>query len=150
MRIPQNVYLPALFFLSTCGSLEEDHQPSLIDAGVERPHPSDDDASLDAEPFDGGTPDGVVADARVIIDRCDCDDLGPCLILPPACIPGICEYRSLDLDGDGHSPEICTEVGGDDCDDTDPAIYTGAPEICDGEDNNCNGFIDEECSLKGG
>lgn len=30
----------------------------------------------------------------------------------------------------------------EDCDDTDPDIYPGAPEICDGKDNNCDGIID--------
>ena len=29
-----------------------------------------------------------------------------------------------------------------DCDDTDASIYPGAPEVCDGKDNNCNGEID--------
>ena len=28
-----------------------------------------------------------------------------------------------------------------DCDDLDPASYPGAPEICDGKDNNCDGII---------
>lgn len=34
-----------------------------------------------------------------------------------------------------------------DCDDTNPAIFPGADETCDGEDNNCNGLVDEpaEC-----
>ena len=31
-----------------------------------------------------------------------------------------------------------------DCDDHDPASHPGAPEICDGTDNDCNGHTDEE------
>jgi hypothetical protein len=46
----------------------------------------------------------------------------------------------LDEDGDGHARISC---GGDDCNDANPAVYAGAPELCDGVDNNCNGLTDE-------
>jgi hypothetical protein len=51
-----------------------------------------------------------------------------------------------DLDGDGYSVEgnACGLV---DCDDSDPAVYPGAPEICNNNiDNNCDGFTDESCT----
>jgi PKD repeat protein len=43
-----------------------------------------------------------------------------------------------DIDEDG----FCTEQG--DCDNNDPNIYPGAPELCDGKDNDCDGQIDED------
>ncbi|MBI5871822.1 putative metal-binding motif-containing protein [archaeon] len=45
-----------------------------------------------------------------------------------------------DIDLDTYLDALC---GGTDCDDTDPLIYPGASEICDGLDNNCNGYVDE-------
>ncbi len=54
----------------------------------------------------------------------------------------------LDGDGDGwgDAPADC-EAGvslGGDCDDGDPAVSPEAPETCDGEDQDCDGVIDEE------
>jgi hypothetical protein len=37
-----------------------------------------------------------------------------------------------DNDFDGHSPSC------GDCDDSDPTVHPGAPEICDGKDNDCS------------
>ena len=46
--------------------------------------------------------------------------------------------NGADADGDG--ARWC-----DDCRDDDASIHLGAPEVCNGVDDNCNGTIDEGC-----
>jgi hypothetical protein len=60
-------------------------------------------------------------------------------------------YRDADGDGFGDpevSVEACVEPEGytrsaTDCDDTDPAVFPGAPELCNGRDDDCDGAVDE-------
>jgi MYXO-CTERM domain-containing protein len=59
----------------------------------------------------------------------------------PADVRAQVEVRcDRDLDGqDG------TQCGGDDCDDLQPLVNTGAPEFCDLRDNDCDGQTDQAC-----
>ncbi len=57
--------------------------------------------------------------------------------------------------GEGIMPPLCVDddqdtynfTGGDcgpiDCDDNNPSIFPGVPEACNGEDDNCDGQVDE-------
>src|SRR5690606_417285 len=45
-----------------------------------------------------------------------------------------------DQDGDGFDAE---EAGGEDCDDADPGVHPGAPEVRDLADQDCDGLVDE-------
>ncbi len=44
-----------------------------------------------------------------------------------------------DVDGDGFT-------GDDDCNDDDGTVHVGAPELCDGFDNDCNGEVDDNAA----
>ena len=59
-----------------------------------------------------------------------------------------------DTDGDGYggtdsTTSACEQpsgflAAGDDCDDGDTAVFPGADELCNGEDDDCDGTIDED------
>ena len=55
-------------------------------------------------------------------------------------------WYEADGDGDGYCPgDFCSGTGvlPGDCDDADPANFPTNPEICDGQDNNCDTLADD-------
>jgi hypothetical protein len=101
---------------------------------------------------DGGCADGTDSDADGLVD-CDdpdCSEEAECTEGPEVCNDG------LDNDNDGlidcadsdcgSSPDCLIDADGDgfysteDCDDSDPGVYPGAPEVAnDGIDQDCSG-----------
>lgn len=71
----------------------------------------------------------------------DCEDDDPCTVAE-TCEPAarVCTFRPLDGDVDGDPPRVC---GGGDCDDSNPMVFSGADERCNGSDDDCDTRIDE-------
>ena len=76
-----------------------------------------------------------------------CSEVNTGLGIEELCVPreGVCE-ECLDEDGDARGRGLnCLGI---DCDDTDETVYDGAPEFCDGKDNDCDDEIDEGIDLQ--
>ena len=152
-----------------CNDIDDDCDGSIDEAGplvLDTYY-----ADLDGDGF--GDVDSSVEDCSqpvgYVLDSTDCDDQDND-VYPQAqeycnnedddCDGTVDEADALsfivwyqDLDGDGYGNNSvtnseCTQpVGyvtqGDDCDDSDSSISPGESEICDENDNDCNGVIDD-------
>ncbi len=80
-------------------------------------------------------PDQTDTDGDAIGDACD-----GCPEDPNKIEPGVCGCGTEDIDNDGDGFMACD---GGDCNDSDPNINIGMPEILDNDiDDNCDGLVD--------
>jgi len=151
-----------------------DSSTETDDTGVESDRPGIGVSSNTDEPTDTGDsqrPSSADSDADgFTVAEGDCDDLDDqihpdadevCDGLDNNCDGSVDPVESLDaaiwyqdLDGDGFGAagsghRSCvggaTEVTVDtDCDDANAVVHPGADEVCDGQDNNCDGVADDD------
>ncbi len=77
----------------------------------------------------------------------NCNDDDPCTKDACDVAAMMCVAEDVDEDGDGYPAASVggMDCGGKDCDDTRASVYPGAPELCNGRDDDCNGKVDDGC-----
>jgi len=146
----------------SCADCDDDEaasfpgNPELCDALDNDCNGTADFSNANGDEFDGDG-DGYIACA-------ECDDSSApvypgageaCDALDTNC-DGSVDPEEIDGDGDGWIdcsnwvPNGAVGIfGGDDCDDADPSVYPTAAELCDGVNQDCDEFIDEDFDADG-
>ncbi len=124
-------------------------QTAVDSSGGSDGPPCVDDADCD----DGLACNGVeTCDARTCVpgnDPCDNPDPEHCAVACEESGEGpVCSVVAADADGDEHGDSACADAPGDDCNDGDDTIFTGAEELCDGLDNDCDDLVDLDDGLE--
>ena len=129
----------------SCDGLDNDCN-GAVDDGI----PTDEWFS-DTDQDGFGDADGVVATcdgvapSGFVANDADCDDED--VDVNPDASELACD--GLDNDCDPATPDDADDLDGDgvgaceDCDESDPSVFPGAAEICNGQDTDCNGIPDD-------
>ncbi|MDP2314463.1 MAG: putative metal-binding motif-containing protein [Pseudomonadota bacterium] len=151
----------------TCDDLDEDCDGAVDEDAID-PSTWYADADSDGHGGIGSTATACDAPAGYLASADDCDDSSgttypgadeTCNGADDDCDGSVDDgaidpttwYADADNDGVG-TPDVTVEscdqpagyvATGSDCDDTDPSLGSGATEICDGVDNDCDGAVDE-------
>jgi len=102
-------------------------------------------ADCDDGLFCNGTESCNAATMACVAGTSPCDDGDDCTDDPCVEASDMCRHTTRDADGDGAGDATCTAVGGvpaTDCDDARMDVFPGAPDVCDGLDNDCTGGCD--------
>ena len=120
---------------SSCDE-DDDGQESIACGGADC---DDDDRAVFSGAVEVCSPSDLSSVTRD--ENCDPSDRG---------VQRVGTVVSIDADGDGYASALCcnaagaTMLCGDDCDDSNPRVYPGRPDLCgDGIDQDCDGLIDE-------
>jgi len=105
-------------------------------------NPCTEDLCLDGFCVSSTAPDGTDCGSGRVCFEGTCGTRDPCADVvcsevDQRCVDGICVPTASDDDGDGFTALS-------DCDDSDATVFPGAPEVCDGRDDDCDGVVDND------
>jgi len=160
MRIATSSFAPLLLIALLCAVASPGHAICPCDCdndGVQDPLCGGFDCD-DSDPAIGLVDQDGDGDPAASCGGGDCDDLDPRRFSGniEVCDAGnldedcdVSTFGSRDLDRDGDVDDQCCNqlvtggfICGNDCNDTNPAINPGAPEVCNYQDDNCDEVAD--------